>query len=51
MQNLYHVLETEVVDPDSNTANMMDYISVGEALKLVMSFKDEKREVLLLSRM
>jgi hypothetical protein len=35
-----------VVNADSNTANMTEYISLGEALKLVTPFKGEKREVL-----
>ena len=46
MPNLYPDLEAEVVNPDSNTADMTEYISVGEALKLVTPFKGEKREVL-----
>ena len=46
MPNLYPNLESEVVSPDSNTTNMNEYISVGEALKLVTPFKGEKREVL-----
>ena len=46
MPNLYPKLETEVSNPDSNTANMTAYISVGEALKLVAPFKGEKRDVL-----
>jgi hypothetical protein len=45
MPNLYPNLDAEVASPDSNTANMCEYISVGEALKLVTPFKDEKREV------
>lgn len=35
-----------MANPDSNTANMMDCISVGEALKLVAPFKGDKRDVL-----
>ena len=46
MPNLYPKLEAEVASPDSNTANMTEYISVGEALKLVAPFKGEKRDVL-----
>jgi hypothetical protein len=46
MPNLYPDLETEVASPDSNTANMTAYISVGEALKLITPFKGEKRDVL-----
>lgn len=46
MPNLYPDLEIEVVSPDSNTANMTEFISVGEALKLVKPFKSEKREIL-----
>jgi hypothetical protein len=46
MPNLYPSLETEVVSPDSHTASMSEYISVGEALKLVAPFKGERREVL-----
>jgi hypothetical protein len=44
--NLYPNLSTEVVDADSNTASMTEYIPLGEALKLVIHFKGEKREVL-----
>jgi hypothetical protein len=46
MPNLYLNLETEVASPDSNTASMTEYISVGEALKFVAPFKGEKRDVL-----
>jgi hypothetical protein len=46
MPNLYPNLDTEVVNADSNTANMSEYICLGEALKLVTPFKGEKREVL-----
>ena len=48
MPNLYPNLsaDEEVVSPDSNAANMTDFISVGEALKLVAPFKGEKRDVL-----
>jgi len=46
MPNLYPDLGTEVENPDSNTANMTDYISVGEALKLVAPFKGDKRDLL-----
>ena len=46
MPNLYPDLEAEVASPDSNTTNMTEYISVGEALKLVALFKGEKRDVL-----
>jgi hypothetical protein len=50
MPNLYPDLgadlEAEVASPDSNAAKMTEYISVGEALKLVTPFKGEKREVL-----
>jgi hypothetical protein len=46
MPNLYPNLEAEVASPDSNTANMTEYISVGEALKLVAPFQGEKRDVL-----
>ena len=46
MPNLYPNLEAEVPSQDSNTANMTEYISVGEALKLVAQFKGEKRDVL-----
>jgi hypothetical protein len=46
MPNLYPDLEIEVVSPDSNTANMTEFISVDEALKLVKPFKSEKREIL-----
>jgi hypothetical protein len=40
MPNLYLNLENEV-SPDSNTANMIEYMSVGEALRLVAPFKGE----------
>ena len=46
MPNLYPSLETEVVSPDSSTFNMAEYISVGEALKLVTPFRGEKGDVL-----
>jgi hypothetical protein len=46
MPNLYPSLDNEVASPDSNTTNMTEYISVGEALKLVTPFKGEKRQVL-----
>ena len=46
MPNLYPNLEAEVESPDSNTANITEYISMGEALKLAAPFKDEKRDVL-----
>jgi hypothetical protein len=46
MPILYPNLDAEVASPYSNTANMSEYISVGEALKLVTPFKGEKREVL-----
>jgi hypothetical protein len=46
MPYLYPNIDAEVASPDSNTTNMTDYISVGEALKLVTPFKGEKREVL-----
>ena len=46
MPNLYPNVEAEAASSVSNTANMMEYISVGEALKLVTPFKGDKREVL-----
>jgi hypothetical protein len=46
MPNLYPDLEIEVVGPVSSTANVTDFISVGEALKLVTLFKGEKRDIL-----
>ena len=46
MPNMYPDLETEVASPNSNTANMTGYISVGEALMFVAPFKGEKRDVL-----
>jgi len=46
MPNLYPDLGAEVANPDSNTTNMTDYISVGEALKLVAPFKGDRRDVL-----
>jgi len=42
MPNLYPKLSHEVVSPDSNAANMTEFISVGEALKLVAPFKGDK---------
>jgi hypothetical protein len=45
MPNLYPSLETEISSPVSKAANMTEYISVGEALKLVALFKGEKRDV------
>jgi len=47
MPNLYPDLEAEVANPDSNIANMTDYISVVEALKLVAPFKGDRRDVLM----
>jgi len=46
MPNLYRNLEAKVVSSVSNTASMTEYISVGEALKLVTPFKGEKKDVL-----
>jgi hypothetical protein len=46
MPNLYPNLEAKVASPDSNTARMTEYISVGKVLKLVTPFKGEKRGVL-----
>jgi hypothetical protein len=46
MPNLYPKLEAEFASPDSNTAYMTNYISEGEALKLVVPFKGAKRDVL-----
>jgi hypothetical protein len=46
MPNLYPDLEAEVVNSVSDTANMSEYISIGEALKLVTPFRGEKRDVL-----
>jgi len=46
MPNLYPGLSAEVVNPDCNAANMTEFVSVSEALKLVAPFKGEKREVL-----
>ena len=46
MPNLYPDLETKAVGPGSNTANMMECIFMGEALKLVTPFKGEERDVL-----
>jgi hypothetical protein len=42
MPNQYHDLVAEVSSPDSNTANMTEYTSVSEALKLVAPFKGKK---------
>jgi len=42
---VYPNLEIEVANPDGNTTNMTEYISVSEALKLPASFKGEKRDV------
>jgi hypothetical protein len=39
-------LDSEVVNADSNTANMTEYISISEASKLVTPFKGERMEVL-----
>jgi hypothetical protein len=44
--NLYPDLETEVVSSNSNDSNMPEYISVGEALKLITRFKGDKKDVL-----
>jgi len=49
MSKLYPDLEAEVASPDSNTANKTEYISVGEALKLVAPFKCEKKRDILAS--
>jgi hypothetical protein len=46
MPNLYPNLEAGVASPDINTTNMAEYISVGEALKLVAPLKGEKRDIL-----
>jgi hypothetical protein len=46
MPNLYPNLDTEVVNADSITANMTEYLCLDEALKLVTSFKGEERDVL-----
>lgn len=43
---VYPNLETEVANPDSNTANLTEYILVSEALKLLAPFKGEKRDVI-----
>jgi hypothetical protein len=43
---IYPNLEIEVANPDGNTTNTTEYISVSEALKLPASFKDEKRDVI-----
>jgi len=45
MPNLYLDLENEVASPDSNTATMSEYVSVGEALKIVTPFRGEKRDI------
>ena len=45
MPNLYPNLDTEVVNADSSTAIMTEYIAIGEALKLITPFKGERREV------
>jgi hypothetical protein len=42
MPNLYPNLGTEVVNADINTANMTEYISLGEALTLVTPLKVKK---------
>jgi hypothetical protein len=41
-RSLYPNLEAEVASSDSNITNMTEYISVGEALKLVAPFKGER---------
>jgi hypothetical protein len=46
MPNLYPSLESEVVSPESSVVNMMEFISIGEALKLVTPFKGDKSEIL-----
>jgi hypothetical protein len=46
MPNLYPDLHTEVVNVDSNTAGMTEYIPISEALRLVTPFKGERKEVL-----
>jgi hypothetical protein len=46
MPNLYLNLEAEVASPESNPASITEYVSVGEALKLIAPFKAEKRDVL-----
>jgi hypothetical protein len=46
MPNLYPDLNAEVMSPHSNAANMTEFISVGEALKLVAPFKGDKRDIL-----
>jgi hypothetical protein len=46
MSNLYPGLNAEVMSPDSNVANMIEFISVSEVLKLVAPFKGEKTDVL-----
>jgi hypothetical protein len=46
--NLHPNLDTEVLNAASITANMTEYISLGEALKLVTPFKGDKREGLAL---
>jgi hypothetical protein len=42
---VYPNLEIEVANPNGNTTNMTEYISVSEALKLPASFKGVKRDV------
>jgi hypothetical protein len=46
MPNLHPDLETEVVSSNSNNSVMTEYISLGEALKLIIPFKGEKKDVL-----
>jgi len=46
MPNVHPDLEAKVASPGNDTADMAEYISVGEALKLVAPFKGEKRGVL-----
>ena len=46
MPKLYPNIGVEVLRPHSNSANMIEYISVSEALKLVAPFKGEKRDTL-----
>jgi uncharacterized protein YoaH (UPF0181 family) len=44
MPNLYPDVDAEAVSSIRKTANMTEYISVGEALKFVRPFKGDKKK-------
>jgi hypothetical protein len=45
MPNLYLNLDTEILNTDSNTAIVTEYVAISEALKLIAPFKGERREI------